>query len=55
MRWKTTSLIGGTCKGSDAFSEPVLMHEGLIYIKNILEGEENPNPNQFLEYQPRHS
>ena len=36
MRWKTTSLIGGTWKGSDACSEPVLMHEGLIYTIEIL-------------------
>ena len=36
MRWKTTSLIGGTWKGSDACSETVLMHEGLIYTSEIL-------------------
>jgi hypothetical protein len=35
VRWQTTSLIGGTCTGSDVFSEAVLMHEGLIYTSEI--------------------
>ena len=35
MRWKTTSLIGGTCKGSNVVSEAVLMHEGLIYTSEV--------------------
>ena len=32
MRWKTTSLIGGVCKGGEALSKTVLMHEGLTVI-----------------------
>jgi hypothetical protein len=35
VRWKTTSLIGGTWKGSDVCSETVLMHEGLIYTSEM--------------------
>jgi hypothetical protein len=36
VRWKTTSLIGGTCTAREGLSESVLMHEGLIYLQRIL-------------------
>ena len=51
MRWKTTSLIGGTCTGRDVFSESVLMHEGLINLHDCLVRVESSNPFQFLVYQ----
>ena len=35
MRWKNTSLIGGTCTDREVLSESVLKHEGLTAVQQF--------------------